>query len=193
MKRKIDYLKQIYRFDKSRGIFIIEVALDSYNEVFNGWDPSPFKKRDIEPDLKFFLEECSYDIPIKYDIEIWLYIPEKLKDIKKEALTEAGIKNNFEFLTHIIVRELRNSKKKTMVYASMAFAFLTLAYSVQNGGMSGKLFSSIILEGIFIGGWVFLWEAFSLIFIANQDVKKKLKEYKRFIRSDIEFKYEKKE
>ncbi|KDR93920.1 hypothetical protein SAMN02745945_01117 [Peptoclostridium litorale DSM 5388] len=193
MKKKIDYLKQIYRFDKTRNTFIIEVSLDDYNEVFNGWDPSPFKKRDIEPDLKFFLEECSYDIPLKYELEIWFYMPEHMKDIKKERLTEAGIKNNFDFLTHIIGRELRSSKKKTIVYATMAFAFLFLAYSVQRNSISGKLLYSIMLEGVFIGGWVFLWEAFSIMFIVDQDVKKKLKEYKRFIRTNIEFKYVKKD
>lgn len=193
MKKKTEYLKQIYRFDKFRRTFIIEVSIDDYNDVFNGWDPSPFKKRDIDPDLKFFLEECSYDIPLKYNIEIWIYMPERVRDIKRERLTEAGIKNNFEFLAHLIGRELKSSKKRTILYTVMAFSFLLLAYSVEDNRYAHELFASIVLEGVFIGGWVFLWEAFSLMFITDQDVKRKLREYKRFINTGIEFKYEKKE
>jgi len=193
MNKKEDYLKRIYRFDKERNIFVIEVSLDDYNEVFNGWDPSPYKKRDIDPDLKFFLEECSYDIPLKYELELWLYLPEGSRDSKKERLTEAGIRNNFEFLAHLVGRSLKFSRKKTMIYTVMSFTFLFIAYSLQGDSISNHLFATIVLEGVFIGGWVFLWEAFSLVFIANQEVKKKLKEYKRFMRTNMRFKYEDKD
>lgn len=71
----------------------------------------------------------------------------------------------------------------------MAFVFLSAAYTLQDTGISENVLMSILLEGIFIGGWVFLWEAFSLVFIYNQDVRRNLREMRRFSKAQITFKY----
>ena len=53
-KKKKNYLKQIYKMNPDTKAYIIEVSLIDYNEIFNGWDPSPIKRRDLDPDLISF-------------------------------------------------------------------------------------------------------------------------------------------
>ncbi|MZQ76463.1 MAG: hypothetical protein GT589_09980 [Peptoclostridium sp.] len=191
MKKKMDYFRQVYKYDNEAKAYIIEASLDDYAEILNGWDPSPVRWRDIEPEFKVFLEECAHDIPLKYPLEIFLYLPESVKNEKKERLTQEAIKNNFEFLSHLASKELRQRNKRSIVYVGMAFIFLSAAYTLQDTGISENVLMSILLEGIFIGGWVFLWEAFSLVFIYNQEVRRNLKEMRRFAKARITFKYEK--
>jgi hypothetical protein len=49
------------------------------------------------------------------------------------------------------------------------------------------MFTTILTEGISIGGWVFLWEAFSLSFFSGQEIHNRLKGYRRFQESKITF------
>ncbi|WP_025435829.1 hypothetical protein [Peptoclostridium acidaminophilum] len=189
MKKKMDYFRKVYKYDDEAKAYIIEASLDDYTEILNGWDPSPVRWRDIEPEFKFFLEECAHDIPLRYPLEILLHLPESVKNSKKEKLTQEAIKNNFEFLTHLESKDLRQRNKKSAIYVVMAFVFLSAAYTLQDTGISENVLMSILLEGIFIGGWVFLWEAFSLVFIYNQDVRRNLREMRRFSKAQITFKY----
>lgn len=188
-KKRKNYLKQIYKVNPETQAFIIEVSLDEYNEVFNGWDPSPIKRRDIDPDLLHFIEECALDIPLKYSLELQFYLPKTQYDQKKEELTRTGIQNNFHFIIHFIKKELSQIGKKILMYIMMSFVFLALAYMSRNH-IPLNIVTTTLLEGLFIGGWVFLWEAFSLFFFSRQEINTRLRRYERFLNAPIHFIYQ---
>jgi len=47
---------------------IIAAAFEKYSDFFNMLDLSPLRKRDLNRDLRAYLEDCSSDIPLKQDI-----------------------------------------------------------------------------------------------------------------------------
>lgn len=187
-KKKKNYLKQIYKMNPETNAYIIEISLVDYNEIFNGWDPSPIKRRDLDPDLLNFMEVCSSDIPLELPLELQFYMPEDQFNEDKENLSKVGIKNNFDFTTHFIKKELAQIRQKILLYIIMAVAFLSVGYlSAQQ--IESSFFTTILLEGLSIGGWVFLWEAFSLFFFQRQEVHSRLRTYIRFQNTVISFKY----
>src|SRR5690606_27576904 len=125
----------IYKQNPQNNRFIIEISLDDYSDVFNGWDPSPIKKRDIEPELLDYLKRCAYDIPIKYDIELQFHLPRKQYSDVKENLTKEAVINNFKFNAHFIKRKLALYRRKIFVYIIMSFIFLTIAYLIKQHGL----------------------------------------------------------
>jgi hypothetical protein len=52
-----------------------------------------------------------------------------------------------------------------------------------------NILTTTLLEGLSIGGWVFLWEAFSLFFFTRQKILIRLKRYIRLENTRISFKY----
>ena len=48
---------------------------------------------------------------------------------------------------------------------------------------------STLVEGVSIGGWVFLWEAISTFVFKNRDIREKYRQYKRFSAASICFNY----
>ena len=52
-----------------------------------------------------------------------------------------------------------------------------------------KVVLNVIREGIFIGGWVFLWEAITNIFITRHELLNTIRLYKRLYLSNIRFTY----
>jgi hypothetical protein len=67
--------------------------------------------------------------------------------------------------------------------------FLTAAYFFRNVVKLVDMFSTIFVEGLYIGGWVLLWEAFSLFFFHSYEIRQRKKIFLRFKGMEIYFKY----
>lgn len=71
-----------------------------------------------------------------------------------------------------------------LIYVVVSFTFLTLGYITRQHIELG-VFTTTLIEGLFIGGWVFLWEAFSLFFFLSQKTHGRSKRYNRFLNTPI--------
>lgn len=49
---------------------MIEIVMDQDGDIFSEWNPTPFKCRDLDPDLKLYLEGSSEEIPSRYPVEL---------------------------------------------------------------------------------------------------------------------------
>lgn len=186
--QKSNYLNKIYEIDDKTGNYIIEISLDKYTDVFNDWDNASFKKRDIDPDLVFFLENCSEDIPLKYGIDIVFYLPKEIQDKNKEKVIASGIKTYYSFYNHTERKLLKESYRKYLVYIIISFIFLALSYMMANFAKTEIVYVTLS-QGVNIGGWVFLWEAISFVFFKRRTKIYDIKTYERLSGAKIYFKY----
>lgn len=190
-KTKEDYqLRYIYHTNQHNNAYLIELDLDQYDDLFNSWDGSALDRKELDPELSHFLERASYELPLKDKVEICFYLPESKKDEKMEADSRATIKNNFRMRQFFIDQDLKHNHKKSATYIVMGILFLITAYLIPED-QDLSLLISLLMEGLFVGGWVFLWEAFSIFFFGSRELKDKKKRYYRYLDSDIVFKYRK--
>lgn len=180
-------IQKQYRFEEDNNVYLIEVSLDDYDDVFNEWDPAPFKKRFIEEEFDEFIVSSSEDIPLKYNLNIVLYIPEQKKDINKEKAVISAYKNFYLYASEKVEISWAKLRKKDISYFLLAIIFLSIGFFFQYAVKNVVL--DVIKEGIFIGGWVFLWEVFTNIFITRRKLRTKDKIFKRLYLSDIRFVY----
>ncbi|CCU77773.1 hypothetical protein HSACCH_00152 [Halanaerobium saccharolyticum subsp. saccharolyticum DSM 6643] len=184
-----DYqLRYIYHTNHHNNAYLIELNLDKYNDLFNSWDGSELDRKELDPELSQFLERASYELPIKEKVELCFYLPEGKKNKKMEADSKATIKNNFRMNLFFINQNLKNNNKKIATYILMGILFLLTAYLIPES-KDLSLLISLLMEGLFVGGWVFLWEAFSIFFFGSRELKDKKKRYFRYLESEIFFKY----
>lgn len=188
-RNKEDYqLRYIYHTNQHNNAYLIELNLDKYDDLFNSWDGAELDRKELDPELSHFLARASYELPLKDKVELCFYLPETEKDEKMEADSRATIKNNFRMRQFFIDQDLKHNNKKTATYIVMGVLFLITAYLIpENQDLS--LLISLLMEGLFVGGWVFLWEAFSIFFFGSRELKDKKKRYFRYLDSDIVFKY----
>ena len=186
--KKSDYLHKIYEKNASTGNYVIQVALDKYNDIFNDWDRAPFRKRDMDPDLANFLENCFEEIPSKYGVDICFYLPKQEKDVNSEESLIAGIKTYYSFYMHQEIKVLKENYRKMFKY--LVSSLTLLAISVFLGTSAGdNIFLGTIQQGFNIGGWVFLWEVIEMVFFRGREVSSEINKYQRFLNSLIYFKY----
>jgi hypothetical protein len=181
-------LEKIYERDKETGAFVISVAIHNYVDIFNELDSAPFRVRDLDRDLRVFLEESSSDIPLNHDIIIKFAVTREKQDEEKEEKVKSGLKTYFTTVRNQLRRDIRGSYQKSVVYTLTAFLLLLASYSLRPL-FAGNIALITLVDGLTIGGWVFLWEAISNLVFKGRHAREMFRHYQRFSSAPIHFHY----
>lgn len=187
MKRDERTLERIYEKDKETGAFIISIALDRYVDVFNELDSAPWRRRDLDHDLRLFLEDCSSDIPLKYDIILQFNVEQEKPDLIKEQRLKVGLKTYFTFVRSGLQKKIRRSNQRSVVYGVGAFFLIFASYSL--AAISSNPLLATLFDVVAIGGWVFLWEAISTFAFQGREALDRYRTYQRFSTAEVRFTY----
>lgn len=185
--KKIEYLNKLYERSSETGNYIIEISLHKYGDIFNEWDHASYKKRDLDPELAEFIDNCSTDIPLKYGIDLCFYLPKELQNPEKEKIIINGIRTYFSFFVHSENRLLKEAYRKIILYIIISFILLSIGYLLSSN--ENNILMNTIIQGTEVGGWVFLWEAISFFFIKRTKNTRRIENYKRVLAAKIFFKY----
>lgn len=185
---KNNFLDQFYTIDPETGDYIIEIAIIDYDDIFNNWDSSVYNIRDLDSSLKSFLEDCSHDIELNKKVTLRFNIKDEKKAPDTEETIKNGIRNYFNYCFHISKKKLSERRKKASIYVfiSLIFTFITVYFQT---GVKTEFLHKVLLQGLTVGSWVFLWEAFSLFFLHGNDVLRRKKQYARLLKAPMIFRY----
>lgn len=184
-------IENIYRINSETGNCVIDVALDDYMDFFHEWDNATFKKRDMHPELAEFLDICSEDIPLKNRIEINFNASNEYKDENKEKLIRESYSNYYTFFYRKMKKKVKNLYMTISILTIVSIFFIFFNYILQNI-LIKTVWTEVLLEGLTVGGWVFLWEAIHLLVFERHDYFTRNKELKRFLKAPIFFEYKNK-
>lgn len=112
------------------------------------------------------------------------------RDEKREEKIKEGIVNYFSYSIFSEENSLRDLVRKMLVYVAISISFLLLASFLDNI-LVINLFTTTLKEGLYIGGWVFLWEAISLLSFNRGKIKQRIMDYRRFLHAPVNFVYTK--
>lgn len=189
LSKKALKLSQIYSYSEEDKSYSAQISLDSYDELFNVWDAAPLKRRDLEPDLLDFIEQVGSDIPMKEKVKLVFLLPEKEKNEQKQETSKEAIYHNFFMIRHFINKELKKNNKKILAYLLIGIVFLSATTLLKNIILP-EYPATILSDGLFIGGWVMVWEAFSLFFFTGSELRGRKNRFIRFSNSVIDFQYQ---
>lgn len=182
------YLNQIYKKNPETNNYVIELKVDNLSYIFNDWDSAIFKRRDIDPELIEFLEDCSSDIPLRYGIELHFDVLKGLKDLKKEKQIISGIKNHLNYLLYVQKSTIKRLYKRIISCVALGILLTAFSFSLDTI-MPENIIGDVVEEGVNIGGWVFLWEAVYMLFFEVGGVRNRIKEYARLVKAPIYFSF----
>ncbi|NJL47354.1 MAG: hypothetical protein HC929_07535 [Leptolyngbyaceae cyanobacterium SM2_5_2] len=186
MRRKDPGFREAYAIDQANNAYMIEVALDNYTDIFNEWDPAPFKRRELDQDLQVYLEGSANEIPSRYPIELCFTLPPGGRDLAKEEEVRAGLKNSVSFKLYLFRKEMGLINSRTFRYVLAGLGTLWVARLLSKPTEVSDI-TAVLTEGLFIGGWVFLWEAVSLFFFSNRDLYLRYRTYQRLRGCEVIF------
>ena len=89
-----------------------------------------------------------------------------------------GLRNSFNFRLYLLRKEIKTINLLTLRYVLMGLGTLWAAQAISTPAEAYTI-TVVLTEGLFIGGWVFLWEAVSLFFFSNRDIYHRYRTYMR--------------
>lgn len=183
------FFNTIYAIDKTTDAYMIEAALDNYGDIFNEWDPAPFKRRELSPDLQVYLEGSSNEISFRYPVELMFTLPPGQRNEAIEQEVRVGLRNSFNFKLYLMRKDIKQTNLLTLRYVLMGIGTLWAARLLSVPAEAYTI-TSVLTEGLFIGGWVFLWEAVSLFFFSNREIYHRYRTYTRLRNALVIFREE---
>lgn len=183
--KNLEYLNKLYKKNEE-GEFIIEVYIDKLLNAFNEWDSSYLEIRELNSSLIYFIERCSNDIPLSQSIELRFIVSQENQE--QEKVLKEALKANFNYQLHLAKQKLHFLYKKSAKYFAVAILFLLMAFSMKPI-FQLNLAGNLLVEGLFIGGWVFLWQSISLFSFESLEVTNKKKIFKRLLNSCVKIEY----
>ncbi|MCS5421680.1 MULTISPECIES: hypothetical protein [Psychrilyobacter] len=178
-------LDELFRFDEKTNSYIIDISIDNYGTLYSSLDFSPFKNRDLDDELIIYLEHSVEDIPFKYNILLNINMPQNIYDEVQETRGIKEIKNYFSYLHRKKKREIYEYYRSAVRSFVLGILFIFAVSFIKKNFAVTRVVWQLIIEGFYVGGWVFLWEFFSLLFLEPNSKRRKLKQYQRVLDSKI--------
>lgn len=186
MKRKKKYLENLYNFDKKSNSYEINLSLRNYEEVYNPFDYSQYKRRDMDEDFLDYVYEESLGIPLKYNIKLNMHLKKEVYDENKTKNLKNGIKNNFAWRLTINLRKLNELYQKCILLLFAGVFFLGFTFFFAGLVKSDNSAWNLFIESLSILGWVFLWDLVEILVFDLTKLIKKRKLLKRLVKSKVE-------
>ncbi|HQP91265.1 MAG TPA: hypothetical protein PLU24_01155, partial [Candidatus Omnitrophota bacterium] len=143
-----------------RDIQEITIAIDSWDDVFSDFDPSPLESRILSED---FLSELKkrYRETQRGNFIITIYAPLSMKEETSERLVIKRLKQYFKFRHLSAQKEINDAMKKGVIFVVGGIIFLSfltfLTYYKILDTLAIELLSILIMPL----GWFGIWEGFS--------------------------------
>lgn len=185
-----DYFDGVDNINKRTLHYIINLKIHKYSDIFDNLDDSPLKLRSINKNIQSYLKDSFANIPSKNNTGISFHITgEKKNKVMEESIMHA--------LQRCCLRrlkfkrsELKSSNIDTVIYVLTSVLLLSVGFDLETIFIKKSVLLSTVLEGVNIGGWIFLWEAISMLLFKSKDINSEIQEIHRILSSNVSFTYE---
>jgi len=185
-----NYLNEVNDINKSTLHYIVNLKVQKYKDIFDNLDNSPLKARNINKNIQLYLKDSFANIPIKNSIGISFHITGEEKDKLKEESIILALQRCCLMRLKSKRSDLKSSNIDTVIYVLTSVLLLSIGFDLETIFINRSVLFNTILEGVNIGGWIFLWEAISMLFFKSKDINNEIQEIHRILKSDISFTYE---
>ena len=158
----------------------IAVRVHTIAQLFNSFDPSPFRERDIDSEVEAYIYDWVRELPPAAPIAIVVHLPpEEASAPEAERIGEA-FRHYFEQRVQTIDRELRElfriGRRSLAIGVSVLIVCLTasqlLAPLIPNATLAG-----VVRESLIIVGWVANWRPIEIYLYDWWPIRRRRRRY----------------
>lgn len=186
-KKKKKLLDNLYNYHARTNSYEINLSLRNYEEIYNPYDYSQYKKRDMDEDFLDYVYQEGLGIPLKYNLELTFHIKKEVYDDSKSKSLKNAFKNNFLWRLSILNQQLKDTYNKCLLLLVAGFLFLMSTFVFSELVTLNNTFIGVFGESLSIIGWVFLWDLVEILLFEVTKLTKKKKMLKRLTNASVNF------
>ena len=110
---------------------MIELELDSLEQLSNSFDPAPFHEKELNPDAEDYIYNAVDEFPLKKSLEIMIHLPPNEISTEIEVNLTRAIQNHFSYKNLLTEIELRRIlyQGRTNFLIALIFLFFVSTYN----------------------------------------------------------------
>lgn len=166
---------------------MIELELKSFLQLFDSFDPAPFREKELNLDAEEYLYNAVDEFPLKKPLEIMIYLPPSEVSAEIEVDLKEAIKNHFSYkklLADIELKRLLYQGRRNLIIA-LTFLFLCLLVTRLLATFEESLVKTLFSEGLLIIGWVAMWEPVHIFLYGWWPIVHKRNIYEKIIHMNV--------
>jgi hypothetical protein len=145
--------------------YLIELRLNSVPQLFNSFDPSPFREQDLDPAAADYIVSAAGDFSLHTPLKLVLLLPHGIHVGEPAASVPDAVHTYFGYRGLVMAHQLRQTREIGRRALLIGLTFLITCILAQHGITTLEktgLFWSILEEGFLISGWVAMWHPINL-------------------------------
>jgi hypothetical protein len=167
----------------------IELQIDRIGQLFETFDPMPFRERDLDRNAEEYIVEWARELPRHHHIQLRVHIPASEASHENIATVKDAFSRCFRYRADATAGSLRELFR-TGRY-SLLVGLLVLALCLAVGQFFGTLpvaqpFGTFIKEGLIILGWVANWRPIEIFLYDWWPIVRRRDLYRRLAAAKIE-------
>lgn len=167
----------------SEALQSVDIALDSYDDIFSDFDPSQYEKKVLSDD---FLNELQkrYMENHKGSISVTFTLPAALRSEKSEAIIRKRIKKYFRDRLKDMRKAIAERQKQGVLRIALGSA-LSIGLFMMDSEL--QTLAALMVSPLL---WYLMWSGFEAVFEAAQKMGKQKSFMEKFLKADYNFKSE---
>jgi hypothetical protein len=142
------------------GCALIEVHLADLKQIFNSFDPTPFRERDIDPKAEEFIAGWAREIRADKPLGLLIHVDGEDATPDRIATVREAVREYFAGRAAATRQQLRLLFRRGRTSLVIGLVFLAGSIVLGNiveGMLRETRFAGIASESLLIGGWVAMW------------------------------------
>ena len=176
-------------YNREGGYYLVEIKINEVRQLFNSFDPAPFREKDLELSAENYIVDSVQEFPLKTPVKLVLHLPRlACTDEALDGVPDA-IHNYFSYRADITAKEFRFTLKQGRIALLIGCAFLFVCLAAQQFIVSLKkadLMWLIIQEGFLISGWVAMWRPIEVFLYDWWPIRRKRKVFEKLAQVPVE-------
>ena len=144
----------------------IEISINSSEQLFNSYDPAPFRERELDPNAERYIISASKRISPQLAIELLIHLPaEQISDASNRQI-ELAIQHHFQLRAEEQagdIAELAHLGRKSLLFGFMIMLLCTLVSIALMNAYPTSGFVGTLEQSLIIFGWVALWRPIEIL------------------------------
>lgn len=171
-----------------RDIQEISIAIDSWDDIFSDFDPSPLEQRILSED---FLNELKkrYRETHRGGYVMTIYAPASLRDDVTERIVIKRLKQYFKLRHLSVLKEINAARRRGFLFVVFGVIFLVSLTLVTYYKLIDPLVIELLAIVLMPLGWFGIWEGFSRIIDPSVLDKQEAEVFGKLARAAVKFKY----
>lgn len=169
----------------------IAIRVRTVSQLFNTFDPSPFREKDLDDGVEEFLVGWARELPPSSSFRIVIQMPAEEAARPEANEIEAAFAHYFRYRAQVSTRDLRELLRigwRSLIIGLIALVACLAASQIPVKLIDNPTIARVLEESLILVGWVANWRPIEIYLYEWWPVRRRIRLYRRIAAAHVRVK-----